>query len=229
MKQQLPDESSTPTSRRRGPSSTRQIRLIAILAVSVAAISLAVALSWPGNGPPNFACVDPGVLYRSGQPGASDLRLLVRQHGIRTSVNLRSPRRLEDDAHAREEMEFARKHKINLIYLPYWQPDVTEQAQEFLRIMAEPSNFPLLVHCAAGEERSGVMVAVYRMAVNGWSAAQALREMEAYGFEPEKEPAMAQFVETYVQSRLGGEGPREPEGSRALPPTPVHDNRQNYE
>lgn len=197
MKQQLPDESSTPTSRRRGPSSTRQIRLIAILAVSVAAISLAVALSWPGNGPPNFACVDPGVLYRSGQPGASDLRLLVRQHGIRTIVNLRSPRRLEDDAHAREEMEFARKHKINLIYLPYWQPDAMEQAQKFLRIMTEPSNFPVLVHCAAGEERSGVMVAVYRMAVNGWSAAQALREMEAYGFEPEKEPAMRRFVESF--------------------------------
>ena len=43
---------------------------------------------------------------------------------------------------------------------------------------------PVLVHCAEGRDRTGVCVAAYRMAEQGWSLADARREMQAYGAMP---------------------------------------------
>ncbi|MGH9861053.1 MAG: protein-tyrosine phosphatase family protein [Candidatus Acidiferrales bacterium] len=40
----------------------------------------------------------------------------------------------------------------------------------------------VLVHCRRGAERTGVMIATYRMTKQGWTAEQALEEMEAFKF-----------------------------------------------
>ena len=157
-------------------------------------------LAWFGEPAPNFACVEPGILYRSGQPGKDALRVLQRRYGIRTLVNLRSPTKVERDPLARQEVAFALKNGIKFVNLPYGTPSPEAQVEKFLEIMEDSSNQPVLVHCAAGKERSGVMVAAYRIRKNGWSLTEALQEMETFGFEPRKKPDMCRLVESIARS-----------------------------
>jgi len=51
-----------------------------------------------------------------------------------------------------------------------------------LRIMADPANRPLLIHCQHGADRTGAMVALYRVVVQNWSKADAIREMNEGGY-----------------------------------------------
>jgi hypothetical protein len=40
----------------------------------------------------------------------------------------------------------------------------------------------VFVHCRLGDDRAGMTIAAYRMAEQGWSAPEAMKEMQAYGF-----------------------------------------------
>ena len=48
--------------------------------------------------------------------------------------------------------------------------------------MSDPLNQPVYVHCALGQDRTGVVVAAYRMDVDGWSFEDAEKEMQSFGF-----------------------------------------------
>jgi len=48
--------------------------------------------------------------------------------------------------------------------------------------MADPGNRPLVIHCQHGADRTGALVALYRVVVQGWSKADAVREMDEGGF-----------------------------------------------
>jgi hypothetical protein len=66
-----------------------------------------------------------------------------------------------------------------------WHPEEKE-AVRFLKIVTDPKRAPVLVHCQHGADRTGTMVAVYRIAVQGWSKDEAIREMTqgGFGFHP---------------------------------------------
>jgi protein tyrosine/serine phosphatase len=51
-----------------------------------------------------------------------------------------------------------------------------------LSVMTDPANQPVFLHCSRGVDRVGVVVAVYRMEVDGWSKEEAEAEMDALGF-----------------------------------------------
>lgn len=113
-------------------------------------------------------------LYRSGQPTAAGLRNL-KAMGIKTFLNLRC-------------FHWDRLFKSTLagcqyehIYFMAWHPMVKDVVK-FLQIVTDPTRTPVLVHCHRGSERAGTMVAVYRIAVQGWSKEEAIREMTEGGF-----------------------------------------------
>ena len=56
----------------------------------------------------------------------------------------------------------------------------------FLRIVTDHERTPVLVHCHYGADRTGVLCAAYRVAVQGWSKQQAIDEMTrgGMGFHP---------------------------------------------
>ncbi len=115
-------------------------------------------------------------LYRSGQPTSEGLRNLEAM-GIKTILNLRC-------FHWDRLFKFGKPAcNYEHIYFKAWHPEV-DDAVEFLRIVTDPRRTPVLVHCRRGSERTGTMIAVYRIAVQGWTKEEALREMTegGYGF-----------------------------------------------
>jgi protein tyrosine/serine phosphatase len=113
-------------------------------------------------------------LYRSGQPSAAGLRNLEAM-GIKTILNLRCFH--WDRFFTSGEPDCKYEH----IYFKAWHPEVKDVVR-FLRIVTDHSRTPVLVHCHRGSERAGTMVAVYRIAVQGWSKEEAIREMTEGGF-----------------------------------------------
>ena len=57
-----------------------------------------------------------------------------------------------------------------------------EGSDSFPEDCHRPKRAPVLVHCQHGADRTGTMIAVYRIAVQGWSKAKAIREMTGGGF-----------------------------------------------
>jgi protein tyrosine/serine phosphatase len=94
--------------------------------------------------------------------------------GLKTIINLSS---FHSDRDEIGETELAYKH----IFMKAWHPEEKE-AVRFLKIVTDPKSAPVLVHFQHGADRTGTMIAVYRIAVQGWSKAEAIREMTGGGF-----------------------------------------------
>lgn len=129
----------------------------------------------PENGLPglsNFATVS-ADLYRGAQPTAEGFRTLARL-GIKTVVNLRA---FHDDA---KLIQGTGLDYVHITFEP-WNPERGE-VLSFLKIMADPLRRPVFVHCQHGADRTGTMVAAYRMVFQRWSLDQALVELPNFGF-----------------------------------------------
>jgi protein tyrosine/serine phosphatase len=124
------------------------------------------------NGAPNLHKVS-DTLYRSAQPSTEGMRNL-RAMGIETVVDLRS---FHSDRDEIGDTGFAYEH----ITMKAWHPE-EEDAVRFLQIVANPKRSPVLVHCQHGADRTGTMCVLYRVAVQGWSKEEALKEMTEGGF-----------------------------------------------
>ena len=139
----------------------------------------------------NFGVVDPG-LFRSAQPTAEGFREAKRR-GVKTVVDLRST---HGDAVLLEGLGLA------YVRLPMHEWSVGDaDVVAFLKIVADPANRPVLVHCASGENRTGALVAAYRVVEQGWSKADAVREMDAFGALP-LWVNLRRYVETLDPDRI---------------------------
>jgi uncharacterized protein (TIGR01244 family) len=124
------------------------------------------------DGVPNLHKVSDD-LYRSAQPTAQGMKNLKRM-GIETVVNLRS---FHSDRDAVGNTGLAYEH----IYMKAWHPERKEVVR-FMQIITNPKRTPVLVHCLHGADRTGTMCAMYRIAVQGWTKEEAVREMTEGGF-----------------------------------------------
>jgi protein tyrosine/serine phosphatase len=115
-------------------------------------------------------------LYRGAQPEGDDYRQLVAT-GVKTIVDLRS----DNEPGARAAAEKAGLRYINLPLAPKGYPEA-DAAQRFLAIVNDQANGPFYVHCAGGRHRTGVMLAVYRMEMDGWDIERSYKEMKDYDF-----------------------------------------------
>jgi uncharacterized protein (TIGR01244 family) len=124
------------------------------------------------EGVPNLHRVDEN-LYRSAQPTAQGMKNL-KQMGFETVVNLRSFHSDRDDI---GNTGLGYEH----IYMKAWHPERKEIVR-FLQIVTNPKRTPVLVHCLHGADRTGSMCALYRIAVQGWTKEEAIREMTEGGY-----------------------------------------------
>lgn len=191
-------------------------RVAAVTAVVLTVASGAVVYHFRQRCLPRFVAVRPGVLYRSGQPRGPGL-LWLRLRGIRTLVNLRSP---GSDGMAAEE-RFARLHGLAFhnVCIGHTAETVGAAADQFLRIVRHPRNWPVLVHCSRGKERSGVLSAVFRLECEQWPNREALAEMYRLGVTPGTLEAAEDFVRSYggAGSLVASAAPRRSEEPDAYP------------
>jgi protein tyrosine phosphatase (PTP) superfamily phosphohydrolase (DUF442 family) len=130
----------------------------------------AVSLEKPGL--PNLHKVSDD-LYRGAQPSEDGIRELKKM-GVRTIVNFR---KLHSDRDEIGDVEIGYEH----IGMNPWNPE-EEDVVEFLKIVTDPARLPVFVHCQHGADRTGLMVAIYRVAVQDWAKEEASREMREGGF-----------------------------------------------
>ncbi len=125
---------------------------------------------------PNFHQVNAQV-YRGGQPKAGGLEKL-KAMGIRTILNLRG----EDD-HSRAEGDAAQRLGLRYysISLPGFSNPKDEEVDRVLDIINAHENQPVFVHCHHGKDRTGTIIASYRISHDGWNAEQAKAEAKRYG------------------------------------------------
>ena len=125
-------------------------------------------------GAPNLHKVG-DTLYRGAQPTAEGMKNLSSM-GVATVVSLRAFNSDEDELKGLS----MRNHRIRM---KTWHPEY-EDVVKFLKIATDPAQAPVFVHCQHGADRTGTMCAIYRIAVQGWTKEEALREMRegGYGF-----------------------------------------------
>lgn len=134
----------------------------------------------------NFGQVTPW-LFRGGQPGPQSFATL-HQLGIRTIINL--------TAEAERDQEHAEAIGMDVVYIPLapFGPPTYEQAERFLEVIGDEDKGPFFVHCFHGSDRTGAMIACYRMRHEGWTPEQAFAEMRLYGFHPRSQDAKRKFL-----------------------------------
>jgi tyrosine-protein phosphatase SIW14 len=137
-------------------------------------------------------------LYRGAQPRDPGL-LELKKLGITTIVDLRG----EDPARISWEEKRAESLGIHFVHIPVsgWSPPTNEQVVQFLSIFRDSPQEKVFVHCLYGDDRTGVFVAVYRMALEKFPPEQALKEMYFFGFNGVWHPSMSAFVRDFP-SRL---------------------------
>lgn len=116
-------------------------------------------------------------LYRGAQPRDGGISRL-RELGINTVINLRG-------ANKRTRAEEAEARALGLSYfnvaLPTWGRPQDARVARILELIAAPESGQVFIHCKDGLDRTGMIVAIYRMTHDGWSSQQALAEAERFG------------------------------------------------
>src|SRR5262245_54910481 len=128
---------------------------------AVAGLALAVALHWGhiflfGN----FREVVPGQVYRTGQLSECRLEEVIRRHGIRTVLNLRGP--CPSAGWYQAEAAAAARGGASLEDVPLSATRLPSMAG--IRQLVEAldrSEYPVLIHCHQGADRTGLAVAAY--------------------------------------------------------------------
>ena len=139
----------------------------------------------------NFGRLNPNY-FRGGQPKGRDFASLAKL-GVKTVIDLQEDGDLgEATLVSGAGMKFFRI-PMNTRVVP-----TRAQLATFLKLVNDPANQPVYVHCAGGRHRTGVMTAVYRMTQEGWTPDKAFQEMKQYRFGADfLHPEFKQFVYAY--------------------------------
>jgi len=127
----------------------------------------------------NVHAVESGVLYRSGQLTEPEFERVGREYGIRSILNLRGAH--PGDAWYDEEMAATRRLGMEHFDYPISASRFVpgRQMEEILDVVRRAPK-PLLIHCQAGADRSGLVAAAYDYAIAGEDAATADRQLSLY-------------------------------------------------
>jgi tyrosine-protein phosphatase SIW14 len=189
--------------------------IMATLAVLLATVPPVALYRYQYVQAKRFHEVIPGRFYRSGQMTAAGFREIVEKYKIKLFINL----------HQEEPAPYLANHwlgegkilesdlcrelgvKYVLLTPDLLPPDnrldmIPPPVDEFLKLLDDESNYPILLHCKAGLHRTGRLTAIYRMEFQGWTSGEAIREARANGYgyimASEFDPYVIQFLQNYV-------------------------------
>jgi protein tyrosine/serine phosphatase len=152
----------------------------------------------------NFGHVNDNY-FRGAQPEAGDYRELAAL-GIKTVLDLQRGGEAEE-----QKLVEAAGMKFYRIGMSSRSMPTLEQVEGLLKIVNDPANQPVFVHCAGGRHRTGVMTAIHRMTQEDWNADRSFAEMKQYEFSKGfGHGALKDFVYEYYSGlnsqKLAGRG-----------------------
>jgi len=121
---------------------------------------------------PRFGIVWQGKLSRSGKPKDDDGWKWLRAQGINSIVNFR----------ASNDVNYKSFGFENSLWIPMdnGRLPTDAEAQHYLGWIQDPANQPVSIQCAEGKDRTGMMAALARYAIEGWSMEDAINEASLY-------------------------------------------------
>jgi len=176
-----------------GPN--RSMRLWAVVVVALLLL-IGSGVWWTSFRTYRFAVVEEGKLYRDGVRSRRELETAYRKAQFRTVVNLVSQ---EEAARPefQDEAAMCREKGIELVRIAVKEgaQPTDEDVEKFLSVAKDASRWPLLVHCAQGIQRTGMMVAAYQQRVLGYDKQRTLDAVLGFGKGVERTDAVKAFIE----------------------------------
>jgi protein tyrosine phosphatase (PTP) superfamily phosphohydrolase (DUF442 family) len=151
------------------------IRGAGLLALAVAGLTHAAEPARPApHSLTNFEEVNDS-LYRGAQPSKEGFRELAKM-GVHTVIDLRGPGR-----RASAEAEFVRSLGMQYVNVPLdgFRAPRPDEISKLLGMLENRNAGPVFVHCRRGADRTGTVVAIYRIEHDHWSNLQALNEAQS--------------------------------------------------
>ncbi len=149
----------------------------------------------------NLRVIEPGRAYRSAQLDEQTLRLVVKQHDIRTIINLRG----ENADRWWYQRERAVADELGVEHVDVRMSAFHFPPRETLLLLYDTfksAEHPILIHCKAGADRTGAAAGIWRMVVNGDSRERAMCELSPLnGHFRAAHPEMDRLVEIFEPSR----------------------------
>jgi protein tyrosine/serine phosphatase len=132
----------------------------------------------------NFHAVVPGEVYRSSQPSAATIAALQKTYGIKTIINLRG----DNSGRGWYDREIAQAKELDINHIDFRMSsghELTQQQAARLIDLMRNAPKPLLIHCQAGADRTGLASALYLAAIEKRSETAAEGQMSIiYGHIP---------------------------------------------
>jgi cardiolipin synthase A/B len=154
------------------------------------------------NGPGklmNFEWWCNGGLARGNQPTTQRIDDLAHKFGFKSVINLRA----EDNS----DQATCQKDGLNYLHVNWVDKTAPTEAQikQILDFATQGPNQPAYIHCFAGENRTSLAVACYRMACEGWPLDKARQEANGFGMhEPVQEQFLTQFASDLAAGKIQG-------------------------
>lgn len=138
-----------------------------------------------------------GCVYRSGQLTIPVLERTLHRHGIVRIIDLTDP--ATQSVHRDAEARLARRLRLRYIAAPL-EGDGRGEIESYVKALvplagAVNIKSPTLVHCQAGTQRAGGVVAMYRLLVERRPAPEVLAEMRAYDWRPVRDRRLVEFLD----------------------------------
>jgi protein tyrosine/serine phosphatase len=148
--------------------------------------------------------VTAGKMYRAGQLTADGMEDAIRRLGIKTVLNVQdefpdpSMEKSFWDRSRSSEKAMCQKLGVRYEHLAPSVEPADAVIAKYLKLMDDPTAYPVLLHCKAGLHRTGVLTAVYRLEYDGWSHRAAAAELRGHGFGDKQCTAANDYVRDFV-------------------------------
>jgi protein tyrosine/serine phosphatase len=168
-----------------------------ILAVAIL-IAVGWWIFWAYFDTYHLETIKDGALYRDGVRTLHQFDLAARKTHVKTIVSLVDDQEIL--AHPfTDELAYCKAHGIQVVRLPIllggWPRG--DQITEFLAIATDPTRQPVLVHCAQGVRRTGMMVAAYQLSVLKLDKDRTINAIITFGHSERSIGDVRKFIEHY--------------------------------
>lgn len=137
------------------------------------------------------------TLYRGAQPSKDGIKSLA-DLGIKTVINLRGE---DENSRAEQRDVEAAGLRYFSVAMPGLSAPTDKMIERILEIINSPESGPVFIHCKRGSDRTGTVVALYRISREGWTGERAITEARRYGMSF-MEFGMRGYISDYYSKQL---------------------------